>query len=196
MSMTLLPPAGFQRLPINHIGYTVANLEQAIEGWTRTYGAGPFYVLSEMPFDELEFMGEPFEWNHVAAYGNCGPIGVELQTFEFPTPIPELEKRLGGPHHLNHICYLSDDTTAESARLEALGYPMFLYGRMGDDRFYWHDVPHLGHSIELHATVPAITGFIQCADRMARSWDGSDPIRHELPPGFADAMGTLVRGSS
>jgi methylmalonyl-CoA/ethylmalonyl-CoA epimerase len=196
MGMSLLSPPGFQRVPINHIGYRVANLEQAIEGWARTYGAGPFYVLSEMPFDELEFMGEPFEWSHVAAYGICGPIGVELQTFEFPVPMAELDKRLGDPDRLNHICYLTDDTTAESARLEALGYPMFLYGKMGDDRFYWHDAPHLGHSIELHSTVPAVTGFIACVEQVARGWDGSDPVRHELPQGFNDATGTLVRGSS
>ncbi len=194
--MTVYQPTDFRRLPLNHIGYTVANLEQAVEGWTRTYGAGPFYVLAEMPFDELEFMGEPFEWHHVAAYGNCGPIAVELQTFEFPTPMPELERRLGGPHHLNHICYLTEDTSAESARLEALGYPMFLSGRMGENRFYWHDVPHLGYSIELHSLDPAITGFMRCANTASHNWDGNDPMRYEPPPGFTDMTGTLIGGGS
>jgi hypothetical protein len=190
------PPAGFLQLPLNHIGYTVQNLEHAIDGWTETYGAGPFYVLADMHFDELEFMGEPIEWNHVAAYGNCGSIGVELQTFEFPTALPELERRHGGPYHLNHICYLAEDTTAASARLEQLGFPMFFYGRSGHDKFYWHDAPFLGHAIELHADIEAITGFIGAAHRAARGWDGSERMRTSLPVGLPDASKAFAHGEA
>jgi hypothetical protein len=188
------PSTSFLQLPLNHIGYTVENLEQAIEGWVKTHGAGPFYVLADMQFDELEFMGEPIEWEHVAAYGNCGAIGVELQTFVFPTPIPELERRLGGPYHLNHVCYLADDTPAASQRLEKLGYSMFLYGRSGPDRFYWHDAPFLGHAIELHSDIEAIRGFIRAADRSAHGWNGSEPLRTQLPEGLPDASKAFAQG--
>src|ERR1700760_1857595 len=121
----------FLRLPFHHVGYTVDSLDRAIDGWSETYGAGPFYVLADMKFDQLEFMGEPFEWEHVSAYGACGGIGVELSTFELPSARPELARRLGGPNQITHVGYLVDDPSAESARLELLGYPKVIYGKSG-----------------------------------------------------------------
>ena len=193
--MTDTPTAGFHQLPLNHLGYRVDDLEAAIEGWTRAYGAGPFYVLSDMTFDELEFMGEPVHWEHVAAYGACGQLGIELQTFGFREPMPELDERLGGSgYRLNHVGYYVEDTPAASARLEALGYPMFLYGRSGEDRFYWHDGPYLGHAIELHSEIDAITDFTSAARLAASGWDGTDPIRTTLPEGLSEVSLAYLLG--
>lgn len=183
---------GFERLKVNHIGYVVDDVEAAVQTWAATYGAGPFYYFPDPRFEELYFKGEPVDFSLSAAIGNFGTFTVELTKYAYPTPIPELAELLGTENNaFNHVAFLAEDTAAASARLEELGYPMFLAGRLGEDRWFWHDArAQLGHCIEIHTDVAPLNSFDALLARMAQGWDGSDPLRTEFP---ADAAAELQR---
>lgn len=170
-------------LEIDHIGFHVSDLDQAVDHWVSAYGAGPFYAFPDLEFEVLTFRGEPFSWRHSAAYGRLGTLGIELQTFAFPTPLPDLEVIVapGGNLH-NHTCFDTADIDRASARLEKRGFPLFLVGANGEDRFHWHDArDELGHCIELHTASPILDRFRRAMVRATATWDGSDPLR-AVPP--------------
>lgn len=38
------------RHPVNHVGFSVRDLETTIEQWARTLGVGPFFVVEDVAF--------------------------------------------------------------------------------------------------------------------------------------------------
>ena len=168
----------FVRRPIEHIGYVVEDLTEAAEQWSRTFGAGPFLLLEHIVFEELEHDGKPVVWDHSAAFGRWGDITVELQQIFTLEPQDALGPMLMHPaDRPNHVAYLCDDPSDESDRLEQLGSPKLLHGKTGPVEVTFHDVPWLGHSIELHKDSEFIRGFFADIERAAQGWDGVDPLR-------------------
>jgi hypothetical protein len=64
---------------VSHFSYSVANIEKAVGYWSSALGAGPFFVLEHMKFDWAEHRGKPCTFDHSAAFGQWGPIAIELQ---------------------------------------------------------------------------------------------------------------------
>lgn len=187
-------PAGFEQLRIDHIGFVVDDLPRAAALWAQTYGAGPFFLFAEMEFEELTYLEQPFAWRHSAAYGRFGALAVELQTFAFPEPMPELEARISpGLNKCNHICYVAADVEEASAKLTTLGYPRFLQGRNGDHHFYWHDARHsLGHCVEISNDSDSTREFRTAMSLVSQDWHGEYPLRAEPPPGVTGVMNDLI----
>jgi hypothetical protein len=52
--------------PIHHGGFHVPDLRAAIDTWVTVYGAGPFYVLEHVAYDECTSSGTPAVWDHSA----------------------------------------------------------------------------------------------------------------------------------
>ena len=63
---------------IHHVGYVVEDLRAGIERFARDFGAGPFFVIEHIAFDEVTFEGAPAVYDHSSAFGAWGPILVEL----------------------------------------------------------------------------------------------------------------------
>lgn len=188
---------GFQRADVYHMGIVVEDVEKAVETWSSIYGAGPFYYFSGAQFDELLFKGQPVTFSETSAYGKFGRFAVELQKFEFEEPMPELAELLGAgsPNRMNHAGFLSDDPAADSARLEALGLPVFMYGRLGDNVFYWHDArEQLGHFVEIFRNRDIIQKFHGAVARVSETWDGQDPLRRVLPEELQAELGVYTQG--
>lgn len=61
--------ASFLRRPIHHVGFHVPDLRAAINTWVTVYGAGPFYLLEHVNFDECTSRGKRVVWDHSAAFG-------------------------------------------------------------------------------------------------------------------------------
>lgn len=69
--------------PIVHVSHEVPDIPAAVEWWKELFGAGPFFLLERQVFDEVTHDGAPASWDHSAAFGQWGNIGVELQhTYE------------------------------------------------------------------------------------------------------------------
>src|SRR5712691_7717451 len=124
------------RRPIHHVGYVVDDIPRAVEWAVATLGAGPFFGIEHLAFDECTYEGEPAAYDHSSAFGAWGPITVELTVVHSAQP-PALAELLGGgappagSPRVGHVGWLTDDLEAESAALEAAGLPLFHTGRSG-----------------------------------------------------------------
>jgi catechol 2,3-dioxygenase-like lactoylglutathione lyase family enzyme len=165
--------------PIRHIGYYVEDIEPAVERWVSVLGAGPFFDLGWVEFEYVTHHGEPGVFDHRAAFGQWGSIGVELQQIRRAEPEGLRQGLHGlGADRINHVSVFMDDPERESARLEALGFPMFMQAGFDEICVRWHDAyQQLGFTIEVHQACPTLDRLVTTCENAARGWDGSDPFR-------------------
>jgi glyoxalase/bleomycin resistance protein/dioxygenase superfamily protein len=164
--------------PIHHYGYAVSSLDDALEHWLSELGAGPFFRMDDVPFDSAESGGQPCVFEHSMALGKWGGMFVELQEIHNVQPdslAPLL--RSGAEPAVSHVAYACVDAEAQSARLEALGLPVFLTARVGPICARYHDAPSLGHGIEIHDKNNAFSGLYGMIDAASVGWDGTDRVR-------------------
>jgi catechol 2,3-dioxygenase-like lactoylglutathione lyase family enzyme len=165
--------------PIHHLGFHVPDLADAIDTWVTVFGAGPFYLLEHVAYDECRSDGTPVVYDHSAAFAQCGTVPVELQQTHELRP-EHLARALtaDGRTAVNHVGVTADDPAAESARLESLGFGLSVYARLGELEFFWHDATEaFGYSIEVISATPELDAFWDTVADGARDWDGRDPIR-------------------
>lgn len=170
--------------PFHHLGYVVEDLPRAVEWAVRAFGAGPFFVIEHLPFDEVTFEGEPATYDHSTALGQWGAVRLELTVVHDASP-PELEAMLGGAPtpRLGHVAWLAEDLDAESARLRGAGLKLFHTGRSGPVRAHYFDArSSLGCHIEVHQESPQLLGFYELMRTSAEGWDGSEPMRPAPAP--------------
>jgi catechol 2,3-dioxygenase-like lactoylglutathione lyase family enzyme len=165
--------------PFHHVGYVVDDLEQAAERFATGFGAGPFLHIGHVVLDPVTYRGVPARYDHSTAFGQWGPVIVEisqihdahpdgLREFFAPRPSPAI----------GHVAWLVDDLDAESLRLEGLGLALVHTGASGPVQAHWHDgEPLLGHPIEVLRRCPEILGFYDAIRVAAEEWDGSRPLR-------------------
>ena len=164
--------------PIHHIGYAIDDLESSIHWAIEKLGAGPFFVLRDVPL-QVSSRGEPAVFAHSSAFGRWGGIFVELMKIDRCEPQRVAAAMNAGPPRLNHIAYVSEDLDAASAVLEGLSMKSFLRASLGDIEFTMHDgQATCGHNIELHSNSAGLRGFYQQIHDASVGWDGTDPIRN------------------
>nr|MBA3844886.1 VOC family protein [Actinomycetota bacterium] len=170
--------------PISHVSYVVEDIPTAVERWISVLGAGPFFLLERVKFDVVKFEGRPAVFDHSAAFGQWGSVAIELQQFYSVSP-SNLEQRLrgGSAPQINHTAYISSDAAADSAELNQAGMPAFLYAKSGPVEVTFHDVPWLGHAVEIHRRCDFIVEFFAGVEAAARDWDGGNPLRYGAPNG-------------
>lgn len=163
---------------IHHVGYVVADLQRGTEHFARAFGAGPFFGMEHLEFDEVDYLGEPVLYDHSSAFGQCGPILVELTQVHDAQPEgfrDALAKPGGG---VGHIAWLVESLPDEVARLTAAGYTPFHSGRTGPASAVWFDGGELvGHPIEVLQRRDELLHFYATVRAAADGWDGSDPLR-------------------
>jgi hypothetical protein len=171
--------APFLPRPIHHVGFHVPDLRAAIDTWVTVYGAGPFYVLEQVTYDECTSRGRPAVCDHSAGFGQCGAVPVELQQVHDLRPA-ELTRLFpaNGRGAVNHVGVTAAEPAAESARLESLGFGLSMYARLGEFEFFWHDATEaFGYCIEVITAGPELDAFWDTVAGGARDWDGREPIR-------------------
>jgi methylmalonyl-CoA/ethylmalonyl-CoA epimerase len=163
--------------PILHIGYSVDDLEQAVDFLVESLGAGPFFLMRNIRIPELRNAAGPIVWEHSAVFGQCGNINIELQQTDRLEPAnafgPTYERR----NQFNHVAYVVDDLAQERERLDALGLELLFEGRNGPHESVLYDAPLLGHTIEVHQDFPLMEPFQVVMREAADGWDGEDRLR-------------------
>jgi catechol 2,3-dioxygenase-like lactoylglutathione lyase family enzyme len=162
---------------IHHVGYVVDDIPRAVEWAVSTLGAGPFFLIEHLEFDEVTYRGEPARYDHSSAFGQWGELKLELTRVHSASP--GLAELLAGPTpRPGHVAWLADDLDAETDRLTAAGLPLFHTGRAGPVRAHWFDArARLGHHIEVLQRAPELLGFYELLRTAADGWDGCDPLR-------------------
>jgi catechol 2,3-dioxygenase-like lactoylglutathione lyase family enzyme len=173
--------------PIAHIGYVVGSIAEAVGFWSRAFGAGPFYLLEHVVFDDVRHGDEAIAFDHSTAFGQWGEIAVEFWQIHRLEPAEPLGPRFAPLGRLNHVAYFVDDVAAESARLARLGLPSILQITMGEVEERVHDAPPLGHVIEIQKDAELSRRFFAGLAEQAGAWDGSEPLRRarDLVPDLA-----------
>ena len=163
----------------DHIGFSVPDIYAAASQWSLIFGAGPFFLSSDVQFDSLCFRGGPCEFHHSFAFGAWGELLIELQMIQACSP-PELEQLLkpGPSPIMTHIGYISDVPEDDSRDLDADGHELYLRATRGPIDVRFHDARNsLGCSIEIHRR----SGFLDASRarlrEAANGWDGKDLLR-------------------
>jgi glyoxalase/bleomycin resistance protein/dioxygenase superfamily protein len=166
--------------PVHHLAYLVDNLEAAVDHLVSKFGAGPFFVLRDVAFEQLTSCGEPATFAHDSAFGQCGTMPIEV--IQVKRLEPELV-RAGfalTPPRLHHTAYVVAPEHLETARddLERRGLPAFLHAITGDVDSTLHDAAAtLGHHVELHADCQQLRDVFGMVRDASVSWDGGNPLR-------------------
>lgn len=160
------------------LAFVVPSLEEAIDHWVRTAGAGPFFVFEELHFTESVYRGRAEDVQACrAAIGQHGDMQIELIQPLADEPglwTDVVPFGQSGFHHTGLYC-----TDYEGERAAALkGGEMAFEGlMMGAKTCYVDTTRTLGFLTELVTANPVaemVFGQIRAA---SEGWDGSDPIR-------------------
>ena len=106
---------------IHHIGYVVVDLRSGVEAFARDFGAGPFFVMEHLEFDEVTYQGGPAVYDHSSGFGAWGPILVELTQVHDAQPAGLAGALTAPGAGIGHVAWLADDLDAEVQRLQAAG---------------------------------------------------------------------------
>lgn len=167
------------RRPFHHIGYVVDDIEAAATRLARTVGAGPFLFIPHVPLHEVTYRDEPGRYDHSTAFGQWGPVIVELSQIHEAEPDGLRQFFSAGRHPtIGHVGWLVDDLEGESTRLTEAGLPLVHTGRSGPVAANWHDGSAVvGHPVEVLRRVPESLGLYRAVAEAALAWDGRDPLR-------------------
>jgi hypothetical protein len=170
----LLPSALVQ------VAYRVDDLEAACHEWATRVGAGPFLVRPHMAVTTTH-RGEPAVYDHSAAFGQWGPLMLELIQVHAcePASLREVVEH-DRPGQLNHVACFVDDLDETSATLEAHGFPVAMEVVSSSGmRVRFHDARELvGGLLEVYVGTEHLRAHYDRVADLARGWDGSDIVRY------------------
>ena len=164
----------------HHYAYVVENIEATVERLAEQLGAGPFFLVEDVPLENVISEGEPAEFVHHSAFGDCGGGAIEL--IETVRLVPErIESRFSGARpRVHHVAWAVPPAAVEGLRreLEGRGLLEYLSAQLGEIDITFHDASaSLGHDIEIHVDSQGLRDFFQMVRDGAEGWDGSQPLR-------------------
>jgi methylmalonyl-CoA/ethylmalonyl-CoA epimerase len=164
----------------HHYAYVVESIEATVQRLAEQLGAGPFFLLENVPLENVTSRGEPAEFVHHSAFGYCGGDPIEL--LEIVRVLPKrIEGRFARARPaVHHVAWAVPPSSVEDLRreLEARGLREYLSAQLGEVETTLHDASAaLGHDIEIHVDSQGLRDFFQMVREGAEGWDGSEPLR-------------------
>lgn len=164
----------------HHSAYVVDDIETTVSRLVDQFGAGPFFLIENVPLEKVLSRGEPAEFVHNSAFGRCGDGAIEL--IETVRLAPErVEKGFSPPRpRIQHVAYVVPSTEVAELRssLDERGLPQYLSTWLGGVETTLHDAcDALGHDIEIHGDNEGLHNFFGMVRGAAEGWDGSEPLR-------------------
>jgi hypothetical protein len=166
--------------PIHHLGYVVDDVEATVERLVAEFGAGPFFVVRDVTFEELTSHREPATFDHDSAFGQFGGAPIEVMQIKRVEPERVRAGFAQPPPQLHHAAYVVAPDRVADVRddLERRGLSAFLHARLGELDLTYHDTSGvLGHQLELHADSQPLRDFFAMVHDASVGWDGRDPLR-------------------
>jgi len=164
----------------HHLAYLVEDIETTVSRLVGQLGAGPFFLVENVPLENLLSRGEPAEFGHSSAFGLCDGGAIEL--IETVSLAPErVEERFAGPRpRVHHVAYAVPATEVADLRsaLDRRGLSQYLSSQLGEVDTTLHDASALlGHDIEVHVDAQGLREFFGMISAAAEGWDGAEPLR-------------------
>lgn len=165
--------------PPVQIAYAVPDVESAARSWAARSGAGPFFVREHIALTDVVIRGRPGTFDHSSAYGQWGPVMVELveDHGDGPSPVRDVFPRAGSGLH--HLAFFVENVDAAVEDLQTQGHAVAMSARTaGGLVFCFVDTrPSLGHMVELYEPTPGLRAFYSMVRAASEDWDGVDPVR-------------------
>ena len=164
--------------PIHHLGYVVEDLHRDVPRFAAATGAGPFFVMTHIPFDEVTYRGEPAVYDHSSAFGAWGALIVELTQVHDVQPSGLRDALVAPGGGVGHVAWLAESLGDEVARLKDAGITAFHAGRTGPASAVWFDGGELfGHPVEVLERRDELLRFYAKVREASLGWDGSELLR-------------------
>jgi catechol 2,3-dioxygenase-like lactoylglutathione lyase family enzyme len=165
--------------PPVQIAYAVDDAVEAAIHWSLLTGAGPFFVRSHIELVDVVVRGRPGRFDHTSAYGQWGPLMLELVQDHGDGPSPVRDVFAPGESGLHHLAFFVDDLGAALQRFTADGYEVAMSARTpGGVEFHFVDALRThGHMLELYRADDRLRAFYSMVADAARDWNGADPVR-------------------
>lgn len=164
----------------HHFAYVVDDIEATVRRLVDQLRAGPFFLIENVPLENVLSRGEPAEFVHNSAFGYCGSNAIEL--IEAVSLAPErVEKGFSGPRpRIQHVGYVVPPGDVGDLRslLDERGLTQYLSSQLGEVETTLHDASAtLGHDVEIHVENQGLNDFFLMVKGGADGWDGSAPLR-------------------
>jgi methylmalonyl-CoA/ethylmalonyl-CoA epimerase len=164
----------------HHCAYVVDDIEATVSRLVDQLGAGPFFLLENVPLENVLSRGEPAHFVHNSAFGYCGDGAIELMQVLNLAP-ERVQKGFSGPrpriHHVGYVLPPTDVAESRSA-LDDRGLTEYLSSQLGGVETTLHDASAVfGHDIEIHVENAGLRDFFGMVRAAADGWDGSEPLR-------------------
>lgn len=158
--------------------WLVPDLAEAIDGWVRTAGVGPFFWFDDVGATEGRHRGQPADFpTSTAAIAYAGDLQIELVCQENDAPGVFRDVFPLGEHGLHHLARICHDYEAERDEMVAQGHEVAFEGTVGGSRTCWIDtMATLGFMVELLEPSDARDGWFAHMRKTAERWDGGDRI--------------------
>jgi hypothetical protein len=165
--------------PPVQVAYAVPDAVEAAARWSRHFGAGPFFVRPHIELVDVMVRGRPGTFDHTSAYGQWGPVMVELVQDHSDGASPVRERYGPGESGLHHLAFVVQDLDTVLARLIAEGHQLAMSARTTSGvEFHFVDaVASCGHLLELYRPSARLRSFYASVAAAAKGWDGNDPVR-------------------
>jgi hypothetical protein len=133
----------------HHCAYVVDDIEATVNRLVDQLGAGPFFLIQNVPLENVLSRGEPAEFVHNSAFGSCDGSAIELI-----------------------------EVAGLRSSLDERGLTQYLSSQLGGVETTLHDASAtLGHDIEIHVDNQGLHDFFSMVSGAAEGWDGSEPLR-------------------
>jgi hypothetical protein len=166
--------------PVRQNGYVVRDIEGALRHWTRVLGVGPFFYFEQVPIQDFRYHGAPSPLAVSIALANSGPLQIELIQQRNDAPSSYRDFLAAGHEGLQHVACWTTSFDEAMERVHKLGYEVAQSGTIGgpNGRFvYLGTEGHPGTMLELSEVSGAKGRFFEHVAEVAKTWDGSEPVR-------------------
>jgi methylmalonyl-CoA/ethylmalonyl-CoA epimerase len=173
-------PFGPQLGEPHHHAYVVDDIKAIVERLAKQLAAGPFFLVEEVPLENVLSRGEPAEFAHDSAFGFCGGGAIELIEPTRLAPDRVEERFAGARPRIHHVAYVLPGESARELRgeLDERNLLEYLSSQLGPLDTTLHDASALlGHDIEIHVDNDGLRNFFGMIRDAAEGWDGSAPLR-------------------
>ena len=163
---------------VRQLAYVVTDLDAALEYWTQTLKAGPFFVLEHCPLENQKYYGETSDADVTLALGNSGELQIELIYQHNDAPSVYRDFLTAGRVGVHHIGLMPENYSETSDYYRAQGHQVAFECTVGEAPLVYFDtVKSLGHYTELWDNKAVFKDLFLMVEEAAQGWDGSDPIR-------------------